>query len=410
MPSKPALWQTLPGDTEPLLGIPLPGALKPLDLKGVYQPGINGLIFQEPEKNKPVQIWKIEGLKTQGGIHYLTCESKPGTSLFNLLMTGNFTAHHLKLLLSAINQITTGPLPVTKGHFTQLSASGTFFTDDGGLLLLPDEIIEGVIPLLRGESPLWDEALKNPVKTGPANLLFGWAVLAYRTFTGAMPFPLEGEEKVLPLIRGFFEPVTLKQPGLNSRLVETIHAGLSAPENVNIPELASLFAGLIGSDNFFDTVSEDEKEKRRAAAKRSYSRAAAGYTRKRFIRRKGSLTLILIAGGLLLGSLLYTFLSGFFAPPLTRGWSQDAVVAGFYHGINDLDLETVDACETNKAGKSRVDLVTNLYAISRMRMGYEMKNPYINAERWVEERPSLLLEPGEQLYGPAEYLSQTNGF
>lgn len=53
-----------------------------------------------------------------------------------------------------------------------------------------------------------------------------------------------------------------------------------------------------------------------------------------------------------------------------------------------------------KAGKERNDQVIHLFAISRIRLGYEGVSPFVNAEEWLT-REDRHLEPGEVLYGIA---------
>ncbi|MBI9102967.1 MAG: hypothetical protein JEY99_11160 [Spirochaetales bacterium] len=411
MKSEQTIWTTIPQDKregsitkEKLSGLSLPGAIKPQDLKGVHKPGFHGILISPPDTpgfdKIESEVWKISGLKESDGTSYLTGPALSGLSLFELLNTNTFNEDHLRLLLAALIFLDDPNQPDRGiGTFSKFSAVGTFFTDAGKVLLLPDEILNRVLTLQGRESTRWEEVLSNTSLTGIDNLVFGWSVLAYILHKGSSPFPLEGEEKELYILRGFFEPLEISTPELNQEFTATIHTGLKEPSKVDRRELQTLFINLYSNQSFKTILTEETAALIREGAQKIYRRQQAQYSGKRFFRRKGSLLLVsVVTAGLIIG-IIYTILSGVLAPPMTRGWPQEDVVTGFYRAINELDVEIVDDCETNKAGKRRVDMVSNLYAISRIRMGYEMVNPYINAEEWVNTRPDLRLDVGEQLYG-----------
>jgi hypothetical protein len=60
------------------------------------------------------------------------------------------------------------------------------------------------------------------------------------------------------------------------------------------------------------------------------------------------------------------------------------VVETFYGSFNTLDHTTMEACVINKAGKSDIDLVTNVFVISRMRQSYDFADGTISPEVWLE--------------------------
>ena len=394
------LWHTISEeDMETLIGLALPGAVKPLDLRSVQRPGLHGKLIRKNAGETASEPWKIAGLKNHQGINYLTGTALEGQSLFEIIKKDAVAPSLLSLMLAGISEVRKERKADNReGNFSRFSAAGTYFTSDSKILLLPEGILEGVLPLQRGESQKWEEALTNPTLKDDENLIFGWAVLAYRYFTGKDPFPLDGEEKELPMIRGFFPPVFLEMPELNEKLAEFIEQGLKSPGEVDLTALTDLFQELLENGRFTEPLTEDETAGRKETAEKNYRRDRAAYQGKRFFRRKGTLIMILIGAAAVIGGLAGTILSGVFAPPVTLGWTQEEVAEAFYRGINTLDVELVDGCVTGKAGKNRVNMVTSLYAISRVRMGYEMVNPYINAEEWAE-RQDPELEEGEQLYG-----------
>lgn len=119
---------------------------------------------------------------------------------------------------------------------------------------------------------------------------------------------------------------------------------------------------------------------------------------KGFFRKKGTLTVGIAAGIILLGTVLFPILSGALAPPLTRGMEPRQVLETYFNGINSLDVTVTQGCVDGKAAKDRINTVMNLYAVSRVRMGYEGRSPFVSAPDWLA-RPDRTLKEGEMLFG-----------
>ncbi len=392
------LWTAIKIKGESYLGIGLPRALKPLDLKGVHKPGFHGII--EGGDKRECSVWRITGLrKVDEDKNYLTGPLLKGSSLYDLLSTDRLTSAHLGILLTAIRNIAHYPDDEKKrwGCFDRISTTGTFFTEDGRVVLLPRELLEGVVPLQEKQINLWEEILFNPALTGEQNLLLGWSVLAYTVFNRKPPFTPGDEDIENQIRKGFYSPLDLTVPNLDSRLTDAIHRGITPGKMMTPDELLAIFNSLSG-DFYIPDPDTAELEAKREKAEKEYRKRQTVYSGSTFIRKKGSMTALIAACGILISLVAYTILSGVFAPPITRDWTPEMVVETFYNSINELDTEQIDGCVTGKAGKNRVNMVTNLFAISRVRKGYEGVNPFVNAEEWYS-RQARNLDEGESLYG-----------
>lgn len=84
----------------------------------------------------------------------------------------------------------------------------------------------------------------------------------------------------------------------------------------------------------------------------------------------------------------------------TDGLNAEQVIDLFYESRNRLDHESLDACLAGSAGSGLINEVTNLYVISRVRLGYERTEALIPADVWfASDAP----EVGEEkmVYGTA---------
>lgn len=109
-----------------------------------------------------------------------------------------------------------------------------------------------------------------------------------------------------------------------------------------------------------------------------------------FWRKKGWIVLlcvIIVAGvSTFAGSQIKRALT----PPYTAGMEPQAVIAEYYTGQNELDIQKLEASLTGKA-KSPVSMeVSNLFVTRQMRMAYEGINSMVPAPDWnAQGRPAI---------------------
>jgi hypothetical protein len=107
------------------------------------------------------------------------------------------------------------------------------------------------------------------------------------------------------------------------------------------------------------------------------------------------------AVAVLAGSLAYSVLSNALKPPVTVGMEPREVVELFYNSITELDHDAIEDCVTDGAGKDVVTEATNLFVISRMRLGQEGTTGFVPAQQWKDaDTPDL--EPQYHVYGIAD--------
>jgi hypothetical protein len=186
-----------------------------------------------------------------------------------------------------------------------------------------------------------------------------------------------------------YTPPSLAAPGLDAGIASLITMAL-APVSASTkrPSLEE-FDGKIGAplsggpERFFHPVSEEEGAKILAERKQFDRKKAVRVKTRRFIRRNTAIIsgviIALAALALTTGSIIKS--RGDL--PTTRGMSPQEVITTYYSAFENLDHTLMEACVVDKAGKGDIDLVTNIFVISKVREAYEMKRPVIAAREWL---------------------------
>ena len=114
------------------------------------------------------------------------------------------------------------------------------------------------------------------------------------------------------------------------------------------------------------------KEKTKSVAKRV-----------NFWRRKGTIiTVCTVIAAVFLWALT-SWLLNFFAPPVTRDMEPEEIIEFVYEAQNDLNSNDIaTACKGTKLPQENE--VTTLFVSTRMRQAYEMMNPVVRADKWIE--------------------------
>jgi hypothetical protein len=230
----------------------------------------------------------------------------------------------------------------------------------------------------------------HPDLTGEDADVFAAAAMLYRIVCGEPPYPAEDLERLHADIReAVYTPPSLIVPGLDAGIAGLITSAL-APVSASVkrPSLEE-FSGKIGPphsggpERFFHPVSDEERAKIQAERKQFDRKKAARVKTRRFIRRNAAIIsgviITLAALSLVAGSII----KGREDLPTTRGMSPQEVIAAYYSGFETLDHTLMEACVVDKAGKGDIDMVTNIFVISKVREAYEMKRPVIAAREWL---------------------------
>jgi hypothetical protein len=235
------------------------------------------------------------------------------------------------------------------------------------------------------------EQWTHPDLTGEAAAVFAAAAMFYRVVCGEPPYPNnEAEGLYSDLREGVYTPPNLAAPGLDNRIADLMGRAL-APVSAGIkrPSLEE-FAGILGpplsggKERFFHELSGEERTKLEAEREKFSRRKAATVKTRRFIRRNTAIIGGAIAGLAVLALVIGSIVSGSRNRPNTRGMEPREVMTAYYGAFETLDHTLMDACVINKAGKGDVDMVMNMFVISKVREAYEMRSSIIPAQLWLD--------------------------
>jgi hypothetical protein len=274
-------------------------------------------------------------------------------------------------------------------------------------------------------SGAWAQAAErwvHPDLTGDQEAFFAAGTMLYRVFCGAPPFPEEDPDTFRQDMReGVFLPCRLAEPALRedlallidrsispagkrggsvlTRPVPSVHSIPSDPSDHSIPSGPStpsdpsgleMFRDLLGppessgAASFFQTLDAGVREKLQLERERFRKKQEGRVKFKRFLRRNAAVLSGAAIALAVLGLIIQNTLADRAGRPSTRGMTPLEVVETYYGAFGALDHPLMEACVINGAGKSDIDMVTNLFVISRVRQAYEMANPVLPAQEWVD--------------------------
>jgi hypothetical protein len=368
-----------------------------------------GYIVSPPGPGEPdpsVSLWKPQGVverKDPAGLETMVIWGPdfPGERLDRLLEDG---ARKDQALDALRYWLRARRLLAGKDDLPAPFPGGALIAPGGFVLLPPERLIRRAVEA--GGPGAWVEGAEgwmHPDLSGGEGVAFAAAAMAYRIFCGVPPFGKKDAEAIHEDIReGVFLPPRLAAPGLRISAVETIarslapaadYAGRKAkradPANLKRPEPADLEAllgppGSTGFSGFFSPLGEEERQK--IAAEREQYQKKRGVTvkTKRFVRRNTVVLMSALAGLVIAGLITYSVIRGRADMPTTRGMGPREVVETYYGAFDTLDHTLMEACVLKKAGQEDINLVTNLFVISRMRQAYEMNATTMTPREWME--------------------------
>ena len=274
--SEPHPWVMRNHGGKAFLGLPLPGGIRPLQLK-TLAPGSQKLywVIEGSVVELPLEGWIEEGgttclaLPLPGGRGARPFPERPGkTDMIRLLSA----------LAALETEAPGGAKPIIEGP---LRTGGILLPEAGGTAFLEPDFARRIFSLGGGEGA--DGGLIHPALRGGGAALFSSAVLAYRSLSGEEPFRGKEEELRERIRQGIFPPLAAHVPAVDSRLAEWIHRGLLGGGPAE--------GAFSGGVRLFQAAGEDpaltleEGENRRQAAEREGRRREKRYTRRRFFRR-----------------------------------------------------------------------------------------------------------------------------
>jgi hypothetical protein len=240
----------------------------------------------------------------------------------------------------------------------------------------------------------------HPDLTGDAGAVFAAGAMLYRIFCGVPPFPQEDPDILRQDMReGVFLPPRLAAPALREDLALLINSAI-APANKTGGSLSSrpqarppgmeVLDSFLGPPDsrerasFFQTPDGETLKKIKLEQERFRKNQAVRVKTRRFLRRNTAILSGIVIGLAVLGFIIQSLLADHARRPTTKGMTPLEVAETYYGAFGALDHTLMEACVVDGAGKSDIDMVVNLFVISRVREAYEMTNPVIPAQEWID--------------------------
>ncbi len=282
-----------------------------------------------------------------------------------------------------------------------LTPAGIYVTGSNGILIFPGSVMDLIIKHQEESYRLkWFDPFNHPDIRGENILSFFMGILAYRTFTGELPFSGSSITEIREKMRRSKPvPPDLKAPGLAAEISELVMDSIvPGQKHVSIENWKEIFSGCKEENLFPEELSAEEIEKIKSKAAYLEEKREKAFRRRQFMQKYGKLIAGIAAGIAVAAAVLYSPVKQALKPPVTAGLSPAKVVELYYSSINSLDSETMSDCTSSKTGKSDIKEVTGMYVIAKVRTGYEGKSGLISAEKWIASGKKPL-PPGMSVYG-----------
>ena len=231
----------------------------------------------------------------------------------------------------------------------------------------------------------------HPDLEGAEAVSFSAAAMLYRIFSGAPPFSGDNVDGLRQDIReGVFTPPALAAPGLDPALAALISRALGrGKEGRPAPGVISDYIGPVSrsASSWVKPLTEEERLRLRAEQEQYSSKSTRAVKRRRFVSRN---TVILTGAAIALVIVFFSILSvrrHIAEQPSTRGMSPIEVVDAYYAAFSSLDPIKMRACVIGRAGRRDIDLVSNLFAVSRIRQAFEIElgqSIFFPAQEWLD--------------------------
>jgi len=348
-------------------------------------------------RERQVGTWFFTGFGTRDGVFYLQGPYNGGINLKQVLSLPREQAlAYLERLVSACETL----IEHSEKPF-ELQLDSVYFLKDGSVLLLPADIVKKVREF-NPESYRFEvfAPCNNPyLQDQRGKISFSIGCLFHYCATGSFPFPGATVEEINSRIRAF-SPVSpvLARPELKPELVDFFKNFFSDQLmfNLSLPDWKQLLHKY-RDEGITRGISTEEKAEILARAGSRAEKSNKRFRTHVFFERQGKTillaSLIVIAVSVLLGY----YISGFFKPRLTKGFSPEQVVEAFYQGINQLNPNLVRDCVVDNAGKPESDQVNRLFVFTRQEYSLGF-NKYISATTW-DKRGRPFIAVGQFVYG-----------
>ena len=265
-------------------------------------------------------------------------------------------------------------------------SSGLLLSRDGSqLLVLPPHVAAKALAAAGAPARAAAVArLTNPhADTAEADASFLIAQAAYFFATGQCAYGNAAAEagSIAPARPSAIAAV-LAAPLLDPDVGALIGKALSDPRKVGLAEWVGTLekASVHGWSRVVSAEEAAEFERRRVSAE---SEAKAKKKRADFWRRRGGIVAAIAIAVAVIGLVGGDMLRAQRDKPNFSSLPASELVAHYYKAIDDIDLDSLEACGKNQASKADCDCLMNVMVLSKTRMAYEGKSPVVNAATWV---------------------------
>jgi hypothetical protein len=265
-------------------------------------------------------------------------------------------------------------------------SAGILFSLDGSrLLILPPQAAAKALITAGAEARATAVArLTSPESDGPeADASFLIAQAAYFFATGQCAYGSAAVEagSIAPARPSAIAAV-LAAPLLDPDVGSLIDKALSDPRKVGLSEWVGALekASIRGWLREVSAEEAAEFERSRASAE---AEAEAKKKRAAFWRRRGGIVAAIAIGIAVIGFVGGDMMRAQRDKPNFASLPADDLVAHYYKAIDDIDIDSLEACGKTKAFKADYNYIMNVTVLSKTRMAYEGKSPVVNAAKWV---------------------------
>jgi hypothetical protein len=352
-----------------------------------------GFIVSLDGSNSSVNLWKAEGVVEYSGAEAVTM----------VVWGPPFKGEHLDLLLhdndkkdealTAIRCWIQAVLALGKKYRAPLWPCAALIgeSQSSEVFFAPKDIF--INCLMNNESNKINNRYVHPDLNGMNAAAFTAATMLYQVFAGSPAFSAADEIVLHEDMReGNFLPIRLAVPGLDDKLAALIQTALSQNMKKGVfpngQRLLEEFLAILRTDSlpsFFKRLSEAdtlsiEKEKTQYLKTKT-----AEVNTRRFVKRNAAILLGSFAA-LLIAVLMAKSVTDSRSALNTAGMEPVQVIETYYNSFGELDYMRMEACVIKGVEKDDINMVMNLYIVSKIRQAYEqnLQPSIISAKDWLE--------------------------
>ncbi|MDR0412138.1 MAG: hypothetical protein LBH75_09255 [Treponema sp.] len=354
------------------------------------QAGLSRLVMQEGiivKRNGSVEKWKIEGVAEREGNMVVWGKDFNGQPLDILLERGTDEAlNAVRFWWDALLLLNQTIVEVKKA--VSVVPCGVICSNDA-LLFLPEQLVARYV---EAQGQTVDKIMRyvHPDLTGQSAVVWSFACILYRIFSGNDAFPAVDADILRQDIReGVFSPIHFVRPGIDGR-IDALLQRTFLPSSQAFPSLEDFSflndAALLSIDAFIHSLSEEETKNLSVESAR-FSKKQERLTRiRRFFKRNRGIVIGAVAAVVIAVVVIGSVIQDRANLPNTKGMTPLHVVETYYTAMGNLDHIVMNGCVLKKAGKDDIDMVTELFVLSKVRQAYEIGKPpsIISAQTWLE--------------------------